>query len=149
MIPSTPFSTPLSGSARVTERRIRNIFQGQRKRPPLLILILGALVILLCGGLVSCQTEKQPDSAGTLEDVTLYEADGMTVAFPNDVYDQLLIFPGGDGETLVEVFEKASYEAAQTDFGENAKGGFLFALTRSDQAQYEQVLMSSSVSQSW
>ena len=29
-----PFSTPLSGSAKETEARIRNIFQYQKKRPP-------------------------------------------------------------------------------------------------------------------
>ena len=28
--PRTPFSTPLSGSARETEERIRNIFQYQK-----------------------------------------------------------------------------------------------------------------------
>ena len=30
----TPFSTALSGSARETERRIRNIFLWKKKRPP-------------------------------------------------------------------------------------------------------------------
>ena len=39
-IPSTPFSTPLSGSARVTEMRLRNIFSGPKKRPPVLFLAL-------------------------------------------------------------------------------------------------------------
>ena len=29
-IPRTPFSTPLSGSARVTELRLRNIFSGPK-----------------------------------------------------------------------------------------------------------------------
>ena len=33
--PNTPFSTPLSGSARETEERIRNIFQYKKTRPPL------------------------------------------------------------------------------------------------------------------
>ena len=33
--PSTPFSTPLSGSARQAEARIRNLFQCEKKRPPL------------------------------------------------------------------------------------------------------------------
>ena len=32
-IPRSPFSTPLSGSARETEDRIRNIFQYKKKRP--------------------------------------------------------------------------------------------------------------------
>ncbi len=33
-IPRTPFSTPLSGSAKETEIRIRNIMSGPKKRPP-------------------------------------------------------------------------------------------------------------------
>ena len=35
-MPRTPFSTQLSGSAREAELRIRNIFSGPKKRPPLL-----------------------------------------------------------------------------------------------------------------
>lgn len=41
-MPRTPFSTPLSGSARETELRLRNIFSGPKKRPP--VLYLGAVV---------------------------------------------------------------------------------------------------------
>ena len=44
--PSTPFSTPLSGSARQAEARIRNLFQCEKKRPPLPLLFLAALLIL-------------------------------------------------------------------------------------------------------
>ena len=46
--PRTPFSTPLSGSARETEERIRNIFQYQKKRPPALLLALSCALALLC-----------------------------------------------------------------------------------------------------
>ena len=53
--PRTPFSTPLSGSARETEERIRNIFQYKKKSPPVLFLALACALALLCGGLVSCQ----------------------------------------------------------------------------------------------
>ena len=35
-MPRTPFSTPLSGSARETELRIRNIMSGPKKRPPVI-----------------------------------------------------------------------------------------------------------------
>ena len=42
-LPHSPFSTPLSGSAREVEGRIRNIFQYKKQRPPLLILLLAAL----------------------------------------------------------------------------------------------------------
>ena len=39
-MPRTPFSTPLSGSAREVELRLRNIFSGPKKRPPIPFLIL-------------------------------------------------------------------------------------------------------------
>ena len=38
--PGTPFSTPLSSSAKEAEARIRNLFSAKRGRPPLLILVL-------------------------------------------------------------------------------------------------------------
>ena len=44
--PNTPFSTPLSGSAREAEDRIRNIFQYQKKRPPALLLALSCALNL-------------------------------------------------------------------------------------------------------
>ena len=49
-LPRSPFSTPLSGSAREAEDRIRNIFQYQKKRPPILLLALACALALLCGG---------------------------------------------------------------------------------------------------
>lgn len=61
-IPRSPFATRLSGSARETEIRIRNLFQGPKKRPPILIIILTALVILSCGWLVSCQPKEEVPS---------------------------------------------------------------------------------------
>ena len=54
-IPRFPFATRLSGSAKETELRIRSIFQWKKQRPPLWAMILAALAILSCGGLVSCQ----------------------------------------------------------------------------------------------
>ena len=62
-MPRTPFSTPLSGSARETEIRLRNIFSGPKKRPPALFLALMFSVCVFCGNLVSCQTEEpsRPD----------------------------------------------------------------------------------------
>ena len=58
MFPHTPFSTPLSGSAKETQTRIRNIFHPQKKRPPFLVLFLAAALVLFCGGLVSCQRQE-------------------------------------------------------------------------------------------
>jgi len=64
-IPRTPFSTPLSGSAREVELRLRNIFSGPKRRPPVPFLALVFAACLLCGNLVSCQVaeaeEKQTD----------------------------------------------------------------------------------------
>jgi hypothetical protein len=57
-MPRTPFSTRLSRSAKETEIRIRNIFSGPKKRPPLLFLVLMFSVCIFCGNLVSCQVKE-------------------------------------------------------------------------------------------
>ena len=57
-MPHTPFSTPLSGSAKETEIRIRNIMSGPKKRPPVLFLALVFSVCIFCGNLVSCQVKE-------------------------------------------------------------------------------------------
>ncbi len=64
-VPRSPFATRLSGSVKETELRIRNLFQGPKKRPPVPIMILTALLILSCGWLVSCQPREKvpPDSS--------------------------------------------------------------------------------------
>lgn len=66
-VPHTPFSTPLSGSARETECRLRHIFSGPKRRPPVLFLILVFALCLLCGNLVSCQTKpaEEPEQSQT------------------------------------------------------------------------------------
>ena len=68
--PRSPFATRLSGSARETELRIRNIFQWKKQRPPLWAMVLSALVILSCGSLVSCQVreaEEEPPAPAVEE----------------------------------------------------------------------------------
>ena len=62
--PSTPFSTPLSGSAQQAEARIRNLFQGPKRRPPVWLMVLVLLLILSCGGLVACQSQEAPPLEG-------------------------------------------------------------------------------------
>ena len=62
-MPRTPFSTALSGSARVTELRLRNIFSGPKKRPPALFLALVFALCIFCGNLVSCQMAETPGSS--------------------------------------------------------------------------------------
>ena len=70
--PKTPFSTPLSGSARETEERIRNIFQYKKKRPPALFLALACALALLCSGLVSCQPQSPAPSLSQDEEHLLF-----------------------------------------------------------------------------
>ena len=62
-MPRPPFSTQLSGSAREAELRIRNIFSGPKKRPPLPLIILTAAVCLLCGNLVSCRVKEAQNNS--------------------------------------------------------------------------------------
>lgn len=63
-MPRTPFSTPLSGSARETELRLRNLFSGPKKRPPTLFLALMFSMCIFCGNLVSCNVaEADPPDA--------------------------------------------------------------------------------------
>lgn len=57
-MPRTPFSTPLSGSARETEIRLKNIFSGPKERPPVLFLALMFSICVSCGNLVSCQVAE-------------------------------------------------------------------------------------------
>ena len=56
--PRTPFSTRLSGSAKETELRLRNIFQWKKKRPPVALFFLTAIMVLLCFGLFSCVPQE-------------------------------------------------------------------------------------------
>ncbi|WP_151075398.1 hypothetical protein [Flintibacter sp. KGMB00164] len=76
----TPFSTALSGSARETDRRIRNIFLWKKKRPPVLVLVLAAVLIALCGGLVSCQERTEPVTL--VMDTQYYDTQGNYIEIP-------------------------------------------------------------------
>ena len=58
--PRSPLTTQLSGSAKEIELRIRNIFQGRKKRPPVWLLGILFAVCLLCGSLVSCRERSTP-----------------------------------------------------------------------------------------
>jgi hypothetical protein len=75
--PRTPFSTPLSGSAREVELRLKNIFSGPKKRPPALFLALVFAMCIFCGNLVSCQVSETPPDVSTPDAraVTLDQAD--------------------------------------------------------------------------
>lgn len=57
--PATPFATRLSGSAKETELRLRNIFQWEKKRPPVVLFLLTAIFMLGCFSLVSFQPRNE------------------------------------------------------------------------------------------
>lgn len=60
-IPHSPFSTRLSGSAKETELRLRNIFQWKKKRPPVPLFLAAILLVASCGGLIGFSTQT-PDA---------------------------------------------------------------------------------------
>ena len=127
--PSTPFSTPLSGSARQAEARIRNLFQGPKRRPPVWLMVLALLLILSCGGLVTCQDQKVPPEKAEIsalsasatsqplssEDLLLVDAlygaaaPQMGTAEDGESIPQLLCAHSQDGTTLAAaLFQKGS-----------------------------------------
>lgn len=71
--PLSPFSTPLSGSAREAEERIRNIFQYKKTRPPLPLFLAACVLALFCGGLVSCQTGENAASSQMMEEGAVWD----------------------------------------------------------------------------
>lgn len=79
--PRSPFATHLSGSARETELRIRNIFQWKKKRPPVWLMALVGAIILLCGSLVSCQNQAKQTSTVELQ-LQYYDQLGNYVEVP-------------------------------------------------------------------
>ena len=96
-MPKTWFSTPLSKNAKDTERRIRNIFEGQRRRPAVIVLALVAAVALLCGSLVAVRTKQNQ---------TITEDAGVSNA-PSG--------PPGEWENLELLPEDYSLEQAKAD----------------------------------
>ena len=110
-LPRSPLTTRLSGSARETEHRIRNIFLWKKKRPPALVLALAALVIVLCGSLVSCQegtTFVSNVASGRVDQMALKDdlAETAQTLFPSGVIQptsvELMAFiPGDDGNVAL------------------------------------------------
>ena len=109
-MPRTPFSTHLSGSARETEQRLRSIFSGPKKRPPLLFLALVFSAALLCGNLVSCQREEVPDGS---QSAVTRPADPATDLADDQAYWMLY------WEKAVQVlFERSPSYAPETGHGQ-------------------------------
>ena len=98
-MPRTPFSTPLSGSAKETELRLRNIFSGPKKRPPALFLVLIALLILLCGNLVAFRT--WPAAPTIVMETQYYDSYANYLEIP------MLALPAGEKNEAVEAINDA------------------------------------------
>lgn len=62
-IPNSPFATRMSGSAKETELRLRNIFQWKKKRPPVALFLAAILLVSACGSLVSFTGPASGDAA--------------------------------------------------------------------------------------
>lgn len=62
-VPRSPFATRLSGSAKETELRLRNIFQWKKKRPPVILLLAAILLAAGCGSLVHFNHAADPEPA--------------------------------------------------------------------------------------
>ncbi len=111
-------------------------------------LVLACLLTLsACGSKTgrqdSPQTQSPTQDSG--ENVTVYDCGGLEVALPSEYLDLLRVdtdFPGSSEswKPLISVYEKASYEAAEQDFG--GGGGFLFGFLVMDQAAFEQHISS-------
>lgn len=78
-VPHTRLSTRMSGSAKETEQRLRNLF-ARHKRPALLLVGMVALAIGLCGGLVACRSATQAGSFTM--DTQYYDALGNYIEIP-------------------------------------------------------------------
>ena len=98
-MPRTPFSTPLSGSARETEIRIRNIFSGPKRRPPLPFLILMFAIAIFCGNLVSCR--QRPPEPSLVMETQYYDSYGNYVEIP------ALALPAGQENEAVDAINAA------------------------------------------
>ena len=83
-LPRSPLTTRLSGSARETEHRIRNIFLWKKKRPPVLVLALAAVIIALCGSLVSCQERNNTSADSDSHTATALNVPQFSSSWPEE-----------------------------------------------------------------
>ncbi len=104
-MPRTPFSTPLSGSAKETEIRLRNIFSGPKKRPPIPLIVLIAAAVLLCGNIVSCQ--QRPMEPSLVMETQYYDSYGNYLEIP------MLALPAGENNEAVEAINAGLAEQGE------------------------------------
>ena len=115
----TPFSTRLSGSARETELRLKNIFQWKKKRPPMVLIVLVLAIVLSCGGLVACRerrTEHTP--AAITEEEWALQLIERTYDLPFDAENNryyLRFYDSGDDDKTLILAEMDDGEAGERD----------------------------------
>ena len=99
-VPRSPFTTPLSRSARETEPRICGILPWKKQRPPLLAPVL-AVLILSYGGLAACQAQggtpsdmpaAQSGEAWSTQAVldALFQSSDASILSPDSIQGELL-----------------------------------------------------------
>ena len=130
-------ATSMTGSGNGIKERI--ILLAKRPKTALYTLIAVILVAVIALG---CTFTGAPKGA-LLEDAVLYElGDGLTLAIPADISEEILVeFPADEQQepNFPYVYHRASYEAGVEDFGSPA--GFLFMLFREDRVGYEQTYL--------
>lgn len=116
------------------------------------------LTLCLLGSLTACGPreplpEEPPATEPSAPEVpadpdagyTVYDCGGIRIALPTEYLDQLIVdmdFPDAQDswKPLMSVYEKASVEAAEADWGDGMGTGFLFGVLSMDQAGYERLL---------
>ena len=102
--PYTPFSTHLSGSARETENRLKNILSGPKRRPPALFLALVFSGCVLCGNLVSCQNAQASaaEQAPSVQETDLTTEDHVLLSLKSSLADGRTLTLNAVGKMLNE-----------------------------------------------
>ncbi|MGI5963918.1 MAG: hypothetical protein ACOX7N_09470 [Lawsonibacter sp.] len=100
-LPRSPLTTPLSGSAKEVELRLRRIFQGKKRRMPTFFLLFLFLLAICSGALVSCQ-QNQTSTQDTDSVVQLLLRQGAFSDLPEEetVSPKLLAQVSQGGYTL-------------------------------------------------
>ena len=115
-----------------------------RKR--LTALLLTGLLLLTAG----CAQQAPASEEGFAENAeAFYDFGTVQIGLPVEYLDLLIVETGGDDceedrplypRDLMQVYEKASVEAAEADYGEGAGFGFLWGFWELDQAALEELL---------
>lgn len=124
----------------------------------MLLLTLGLLGSLAgCGAQTPPETPPVPETpevpapeapavpADPDEDCAVYDCGEIEIALPAKYLDQLIVdtdFPDAEDSwrPLMSVYERASVEAAEADWGDSMGFGFLFGFLAMDRAGYERLL---------